>query len=746
MNRPDASSPSSISSALPVLSRRRFLHLAGGGLTVVLLPGCALPVIPKRPAPDLDAALGWICHAEGRYTLWLPRVEMGQNILTGLKQIACAELGVPWTQVDARLPSTRDITRVKATVGSDSMREYAVPLAQACALLREAVARGGFAQAPNVPDSAPESAPALAPQSLRLFQPGGLPAALRRVPLEQGPAIVTGQALYAADVRRPGLVYGRVLYAPLSSEFSAAPGRVNEAAARAQPGFVALVRDASFTRGRASGLGIVARTPGALDRIEQALAIEWRMEAGKAGDAQTQTKNQTTWQEQLDVDHALARRPTLPHAVHEDRVPPADEGEGKGDDKNGWDLDLRFDIPPAAHAAIEPRAAVAEFDAQGRLQLWVGSQDVFYVRDVVAKQLGLDEDAITLHAQRVGGAFGGKTICTVELEAAALARAVRLPVKVQWTRVQEFRQAFHRPPSSHRVRVRLREGRLHDWWHAFTSGHILLTNAAAPPWLQSVTTFIGDRGVARGAALPYRAHARETRFDLVRLPVLSGPWRGLGAGPNHFVKESVVDECAHRAGQDPLAYRLAQIEDARLARVLRHAAQAARWGEPLGEARGEPRRPAAPTSANLRQGRGLACGIYKEMSYAAVVADVEVGPTGAVRVTKLWCAHDCGRVINAEQVRAQCEGNLVWGLGMVLREGLRFEQGAVVEGSFDESPIPRWDDVPELEVLLIDEGEPPTGAGETAMVAAGAAIANAIRAATGVRLLTLPCAPEMLRA
>lgn len=714
MNRPETS-------ATPMLSRRLFLRASGAGLTVVLLPGCAIPVIPKRPTPDLDAALGWIRHAEGRYTLWLPRVEMGQNILTGLKQIACAELGVPWTQVDARLPSTRDITRVKATVGSDSMREYAVPLAQACALLREAVARGGFAQT--------QDAPVPAPQSLRLFQPGGLPAALRRVPLEQGPAIVTGLALYAADVRRPGLVYGRVLYAPLSSEFPAAPDRVNEAAARAQPGFVALVRDACFTRGRATGLGIVARTPGALDRIEQALAIEWRTEAGEA---------QTNWQEQLDVDRALARRPVLPHAVHEDRVPPAGEGGGKGEGKSGWDLDLRFDIPPAAHAAIEPRAAVAEFDAQGRLQLWVGSQDVFYVRDVVAKQLGLDEDAITLHAQRVGGAFGGKTICTVELEAAALARAVRLPVKVQWTRTQEFRQAFHRPPSSHRVRVRLREGRLHDWWHAFTSGHILLTNAAAPPWLQSVTTFIGDRGVARGAALPYRAHARETRFDLVRLPVLSGPWRGLGAGSNHFVTESVVDECAHLAGQDPLAYRLAQIEDARLARVLRHAARAARWGEPL--------RPAGSASASLRQGRGLACGIYKEMSYAAVVADVEVDPTGAVRVTKLWCAHDCGRVINAEQVRAQCEGNLVWGLGMVLREGLRFEQGAVVEGSFAESPIPRWDDVPELEVLLVDEGEPPTGAGETAMVAVGAAIANAIRAATGVRLLTLPCAPEMLRA
>lgn len=685
------------------LSRRHFMRLAGGGLTVVLLPGCAIPVIPKRPAPDLDAALGWVRYADGRYTLWLPRVEMGQNILTALKQIACAELDVPWEQVEARLPSTRDIGRVKATVGSDSVKDYALPLAQACALLREAVARGGF-------DAKAEAPPATA---LRFLQPGALAP---RVPLEQGRAIVTGQALYAADVRRPGLVYGRVLYAPSTPEFESAPLSLDEAAARAVPGFVALVRDAGFTQGRAQGLGVVALTPGALDRIEQALAVRWQMQDVSA---------RPSWQDQLDVDRALARQGQLPHAVHDDTVPP----------DGPWDLDLRFDIPPAAHAAIEPRAAVAEFNARGHLQLWVGNQDVFYVRDVVAKRLGLGEDEITVQAQRVGGAFGGRTICTVELEAALLARAVQRPVKVQWTRAQEFRQAFHRPPSSHRVRVRLQDGQLKDWSHAFVSGHILFTNAAMPPWMQSISHFLGDNGVARGTRLPYRARRKDTRFALERLPLLSGPWRGLGAGPNHFVTESVVDECARRAAQDPLAYRLAHIDHPRLARVLQRVAQLARWGE------------APPTNRDgLRQGRGLACGIYKDMSYAAVVADVTVDTTGAVRVRKLWCAHDCGRVINAEQVRAQCEGNLVWGLGMVLVEGLRFEGPGVAATSFAESPIPRWDEVPALEVALVDHGEPPTGAGETAIVAASAAIANAIRAATGVRLLMLPCKAELLRA
>lgn len=678
-----------------VLSRRGAL----AGLTVALFSGCALPVIPKRPAPNLDDALGWVRHdGDGRYTLWLPRVEMGQGILTGLKQIACAELGAGWGAVTVKIPGTRDIGRVKATVGSDSMKDYALPLAQACALLRDAVARGGF---PSASDAPP------APRWPGVHRPD-----LQRPPLEQGEAIVTGRPLFVADVRRPGMVFGRVLYAPQSPESASSPRAFDEAAARAQPGFVALVRDALFEQGRARGLGIVAATPGALDRIERALAVQWQLQPGPAD-----------WRALLDVDAHLARSPRLTHAVHDDDVP-----------RDGaWDVDLRFDIPPAAHAAMEPRAAVAEFAADGSLQLWVGSQDVFYQRDVVARRLGLDDDEITVHGHRLGGAFGAKTVCTVELEAAVLARAAGRPVKVQWTRAQEFRQSFHRAPSSHRVRVRMDGGRLKHWWHGFVSAHILFTNAAMPPWLQRVSRFVGDAGVARGARLPYRAAARETRFALQRSPVLAGPWRGLGAGPNHFVIESVIDECARRAGQDPLAFRLAHVDDVRLARVLQRAAANAGWGEPASAVPGE------------RVGRGLACGIYKEMSYAAVVADVAVAPDGAVRVLRLWCAHDCGRVVNVSQVRAQCEGNLVWGLGMVLMEGLALdERGNVAATSFADSPIPRLGDVPPMHIDLVDAGEPPTGAGETAIVAASGAIANAIRAATGVRLLSLPCRPELL--
>jgi isoquinoline 1-oxidoreductase beta subunit len=689
-------------------ARRRLFVAAAAGIGVSFVAGCSLPVIPKRPAPDLVDAVGWVRFADGRYRLWLPRVEMGQNIATAMKQIACEELDIEWNQLDLALPATADIRRVRATVGSESVKDYALPLARACATLREALAAGhtsGELQAREWPAD-----------ELRSLNGRGRRHVGRTPRLEQAEAIVRGLPLYAADVRRPGQLYGRVLRAPASPELPSRLAAADETAARAVAGFVALVRDERLLHGNAQGLGIVARTPGTLDRIETALAARWQVDG---------TFEQAQIDDAIDIDRRLAASPRRAKQLHDETI----------DADAPWDVDLRIDIPLAAHAAIEPRAAVAELHADGRLEMWVGSQDVFYQRDVVAKRLGLAEDAVTVHSQRVGGAFGGKTICTVELEAALLARVVAAPVKVQWTRAQEFRDAFHRPPSSHRIRTRLQGGRLGDWWHAFASSHIIFTSAGFPPWMQRLADFVGDPGVARGAELPYRAGARRIGFDAVRLPVHTGPWRGLGAGPNVYAIECAIDECARAAGADALAFRLAHIDDARLARVLRRAGDLAGW----------PQRTASD-AATLR-GRGVACGIYKSMSYAAVVADVEVDVVrAAVRVTRLWCAHDCGRVINPDQVRAQCEGNLVWGLGMVLVEQLPVAGSGVSATTFADAPIPRQGDVPSMHIELVDDGAPPTGAGETAIVAAGAAIANALRDACGLRLQRLPLHEADLRA
>jgi isoquinoline 1-oxidoreductase beta subunit len=656
-------------------------------------------VIPKRPSPDARTGLSWISHQSGQYLLILPRVEMGQNITTALKQVACDELGVNFDRLKVSQHATHTIERVRATVGSESIMDFALPLARACATLREALKNGktsGKLEAIEFPKD-----------QLRSLSGQGPSVGLSPV-LEQGREMVTGQPLYASDVRLPAMVYGRVLRAPVPTEILSKLVSVDEAAARQVPGFVGIIQSKLFQMASSEGLGIVAKTPSALDRIEQALNPRWSTE----GQADAQTIHDA-----IDIDRRMSIRSRRDKYIRDDGLP---EGQ--------WDLDLRIDIPVAAHAAIEPRVAVAQMHVDGRFEMWVGSQDVFYQRDVVCRRLGLSEDKVIVHGCRVGGAFGGKTISTVELEAAVLAYELKMPVKVQWTRAQEFLQAFHRPPSSHRVRARLKNGRLMHWSHDFASSHILFTGAVVTAWLQKITDFIGDDGVARGATLPYKSQASRTGFDLVRLPVHTGPWRGLGAGPNVFVIESAIDECARIAGVDPVVFRIQHIEELRLRRVLEQAVASA---------------PTLPTvTKGALFGRGVACGIYKKTSFAAVLADVEVHPeSGEVRVLQMHCAHDCGSVVNPDQVRAQCEGNLVWGLGMVL-----IEKWTSDSRNFVDSPIPRITQVPKLSVHLVDHGEPSSGAGETAIVASGAAIANAIRAATGWRLNKLPFNPQDLQA
>ena len=389
-------------------------------------------------------------------------------------------------------------------------------------------------------------------------------------------------------------------------------------------------------------------------------------------------------------------------------------------------MDLRFDVPIAAHGPIEPRAAVAQWD-DNTLKVWAGTQDAFYIRDFLANAFSLRQEAVTVQSRRIGGAFGGKTICTVEAEAAALARAAGTPVKVQWTRAQEFALGFHRPPSSQRIKARIVEGRISDWDHAQVSSHIMFTAAVVPSWMQRGTDlFAGDGGVARGMSPPYALGRARATYDAIRLPVHTGPWRGLGAGPNALAIESAIDEAAIAADADPLMFRLAHIEDPLLAAVLVRVGEIASWDR-------------EPTPVEgLRIGRGIACGTYKATSHVAVVADVAVDSQGRVQVTQLWCVHDCGLVINPDQVRAQCEGNLVWSIGLVLTDNLPTEGGHVTARTFLDAPIPRLSEVPSIIVDLIQSDRAPQGAGETAIVAGPGAIANAIRAATGFRPSRFP--------
>lgn len=713
---------------MPTISRRRLLIALGWGAAgITAVAGGAawalMPTLPPRNAPTHADAAAWLSlRPDGAFELYSSRAEMGQGISMGLRQIAADELGVGLDRVRLVQPDTSLVPVARSTVGSDAMRETGVLVARAAAALASAILRAA-AQRLGHPVAdlrlAPDGA-ASGHETLLTFEELGTGAPLlvtaedvetaqprllagsegrrevgRAHPTHDIDAIVIGsRPLYADDIRLPGMVFGAVVR-PQTLE-----GRIraiDASACRSVPGFLGLYRDGDFA-------GLIASRRGALAQAMSVLAVE-----GEEGPDIDSAAIAAT----VDIGRASG---ALEHSV-------VDTGDPSNEP---FDVDLTLTVSLAAHASIEPRTAVARFDETGGLEIWTGTQDPFFVRNSLADAFGLDRDKVVVHGMRIGGGFGARTIVAAEIDAARLAKLCGRPVKVQWSRSEEFRAGFHRPPSSHRIRLSADAGgRITHWHHAFRSGHVIFTSAAMGPCLQFATSFVADPGVARGSVPPYAADATRVEFEDVRLPVKTGPWRGLGAAANSWAVETAIDALARAKGIDPLEMRLRSIppQHARLSDVLSAAAEMAGWTS----------RP----KDSSHEGWGLACGIYKDMSHAAAVARVTRSETG-YRVTGLWCAHDCGLVVNPDQVRAQVEGNLVWGIGMALKEELLVDGGRILPESFFDYPLPVMSDVPEIEIRLIEGSAAPTGAGETAIVCGTAAVANAIAAMTGQTVTTLP--------
>lgn len=708
------------------VSRRTVLKALGwgtAGLTAAAGVGWAnMPTLPPRGAAGLSDAAAWISlRPDGGFELYSSRVEMGQGISTGLRQIAAEELNVPLDAIRLVLPDTVLIPACRSTVGSDSMRETGPLVARAAAalagtMLRQASRRlerpvealrlsaagisgeGGIllgladlaAEGPlfTTEDEAAAARP-------RLLEPATAWRIVgRSFPTHAIEAIVTGDgALYADDIRLAGMVFGaRVRPQSLTGRILS----IDDRSCRSIAGYLGLYRDGDFA-------GVVAARRGALAQALEALSVE-------------ESESEAVASSGILGRVGVGRAGGFEHRVLEQ----GDPGSGP------FDVDLTLNVPLAAHASIEPRTAVARFGDDGRLEIWSGTQDPFFVRDSLADAFGLSKRAVVVHAMRIGGGFGARTIVEAEMDAARLSWLCGRPVKVQWSRRDEFRAGFHRPPSSHRIRLSAdADGAITHWHHAFRSGHILFTSAAMGPGLQFATSFIADPGVARGSLPPYAAAAIRVEFEDVRLPIKTGPWRGLGAAANGWAIETAIDALARAKGLDPLQIRLQGIapEHGRLRAVLQAAADLSGWE----------RRPRDTADVAF----GLACGIYKGMSYAAAVARVTRWQDG-YKVTGLWCAHDCGRVVNPDQVRAQVEGNLVWGIGMALCEELAVDERRIAAESFFDYAIPRFSDVPEIEIRLIEGSPVPTGAGETAMICATAAVTNAIATLTGKTMTQLP--------
>ena len=714
------------------LSRRAFLARTGwlaGGVTVLATTGCSLiPPLPTFGTSDDADSVTWVqLQSDGRIRFWVPRAELGQGISTGLAHIVAEELGVGVAEIDCHHQSTAIQAPCQMTVGSQSMENYRAVTARAAARLREvlrsrAVARAGgapadwslgagewvspsgerlaFAQLVDTKEATVLAEPIDGPLELLSARPAAeLSVVGKPAPGANLERIVTGAETYSRDVRVPDMRYGQVAKPP---QLGAVMGRFNRAAAEAVAGVEAVVEFESE-------VGVVALTPHAAAQGIAALDVQWQPLTDAERDAADRP---------VDIDEAIASG----ELDHE----PIDEGSiARGREASVETVSLRYDSPMVAHAAMEPRSAVASVityaDGKTLCEVWSGSQDPWLVQDLVSRATGLSRENTIVRNHRVGGAFGGRVMCQAAVEAAWLSAAVRQPVKVQWSREDEFRHNYVGPPYSTRIDAGIDStGHIAFWHHRAIGAPILTSSLFVPSALTWVADQIPDPGTRRGLAVPYRFENHLTEFADRRLAMPTGPWRGLGAAPNTFAIECAMDELALAAGRDPIAFRLAHLDNPRLATCLTTLA-----------------RQIDLDAATAGESVGIAAAVYKGVTFLAVAARVAVD-SGKPRVTQLVCVHDCGQVVSPDQVRAQIEGNLVWGIGMALSEAFEVRGGIGASDNFDRYALPRQADVPDMQITLINSDEPSSGAAEAALAPAAAAIANALARSTGDRARRLP--------
>ncbi|HUJ71765.1 MAG TPA: molybdopterin cofactor-binding domain-containing protein, partial [Verrucomicrobiae bacterium] len=366
-----------------------------------------------------------------------------------------------------------------------------------------------------------------------------------------------------------------------------------------------------------------------------------------------------------------------------------------------------YTVAYIAHTPLEPRAAVAQWE-DDKLTVWTGSQRPFGVRAELANTLRMPETSVRVIVPDTGAGYGGKHTGETAVEAARLAKAAGKPVKVVWTREEEFTWAYFRPAGVIDISSGVRnDGTVTAWeCHNYNSG-------------------------GSGIRTPYEVANQQIEFHPVESPLRQGSYRALAATANHFARETHMDELARLVKMDPLEFRRKNLKDARLGAVLDAAAQSFGWGK---------------TKTPPGHGIGIASGVEKG-GYIATCAEVSVDRAkGTVTLVRIVTAFECGAIINPDNLKNQVEGAVIMGIGGALFEAIEFENGRVLNPHFSTYRVPRFNDVPTLETILIDRKDlPSAGAGETPILTLAPALGNAIFDATGIRLRSLPMIPNGLK-
>jgi CO/xanthine dehydrogenase Mo-binding subunit len=682
------------------VDRRDFLRILGGGILVCLCaPAAAQESGRMRGGRELPKDIAaWLHIAQdGHVTVFTGKVEMGQNIRTSLAQQVAEELHVPVDSIAVVMGDTDRTPWDAGTFGSRTTPTMGPQLRAAAAAAREALIalaarQWGVESAALVAEQGKVVNPATR-QSLAygeltrgqslvktvVAEPAVTPATGWKtmgtpVPKVGGRDFVTGRHSYTSDLHRPGMLHGKVLRPPA---FKATLASLDTRQAEKIPG-AKVVRDGDF-------VGVAAPDPGTAQRAVAALKAVWK-------DAPLQPSN-------ADIFEYLKKNTEAGERDFRHAVGSVETAMAAADVK----LEASYTVEYIAHAPLEPRAAVAEWSGDA-LSVWTGTQRPFAVRDELAEAFHIPPAKVRVQVPDTGSAYGGKHTADAALEAARLAKAAGKPVKVVWSREEEFTWAYFRPAGVIDVKSGARrDGTVVAWeFHNTNSG----------------PSAIGT---------PYDIANQKIQFHSAASPLRQGSYRGLAATANHFARESHMDEIAHALGMDPLQFRLKNLADARLKAVFEAAAGKFGWGK---------------QKATPERGFGIAGGVEKG-GYVATCAEVEIDRASRrVRIRRVVVAFECGAIVNPNGLENQVEGSIVQGIGGALFEAVRFEKGRILNPHFSEYRVPRFTDMPEIEVVLLDRRDlPSAGAGETPIFGLAPAVGNAIFAATGVRLRGLPLAP-----
>jgi nicotinate dehydrogenase subunit B len=691
------------------LARRDFFKILGAGIAVFAVAKDALASQETAPGhrsfhteelpKDISA---WLHVGEdGRVTGFTGKAEIGQNIRTSLAQTIADELRVPFESVRMVTADTALTPFDMGTFGSRTTPTITPQLRRVASaardLLIEAAAKEwNIAPAGLVAADAKVTDP-VSGRSLKYAELAqgktlaqNLPVedpvtpatqwtiAGKAIPKVDGRAFVTGKHQYTPDMRPEGMLHGKVLRPP---SFGATITSCDDAAAKAMTGVV-VVRDGDF-------VGVAAPSEHGAQRALDAIHAQWKEVP------QISSKEIFSYLKQ----NATAKSDDRHHG----QKGSVEEGLASAAHR----LDATYNVAYIAHAPLEPRAAVAQW-ADGKLTVWTGTQRPFANRDELAAVFHVPESSVRVIVPDTGSAYGGKHTSDAAIEAARLARAAARPVKVVWTREEEFTWAYFRPAGVIEIKGGIAgDGALTAWdFHNYHSG-------------------------SSGIETPYVVANQRTEYHAVPLILRSGSYRGLAATANHFARETHMDALANMAKMDPLDFRMKNLSDARMRAVLEAATKSFGW----------PRK-----KAQDGQGFGIACGNEKG-SYVATCAEIAVDKkSGAVRAVRLVEAFECGAIVNPDGLRNQVVGAMIQGLGGALFEAIEFENGRIANPNFASYRVPRFRDVPEIEAILLDRKDiPSAGAGETPIMAVAPAIGNAIFNANGIRLNNLPMVPNGLR-